>query len=1104
MISKIGTLNARGGGNKIERIIRTLSQNGNSVTCLQEMHEVTDISKREIEKKCKGSLYICNGTTQSRGVATFVRDQEGMKSSVVAKGCDGRLLVTELSSGDDTWTICNVYAPNDAGERHDFFREVSRMMERAKGRIVITGDFNCTLDRYLDRTKSDSKGATKSDKSKKALLDLMTKFKLVDTYRRLHPLGTAYSFTGSNGYRARLDRVYADQDSATGLTQVTLQAISYSDHDLVSATFGNVEEVTRWGQGRWMLNVKLLFDERTKEDLKECIREFKSAKICFPSILQWWDELKLRMKSVMITHGKRVKKEQNRYQQMLETELNILVCKTKVTEGETERIRELKRKLEEIQKDRDEGSRVRSKEEWIDRREKCARYFYEEEKRKGKLKIMSSVLDEEGQVVSTKEGVCETTIRFYEKLLTREDLDETNIEKLVDQHIRRKLSESEKMNIDGIIKKEEVLKALKEMSNNKSPGLDGLPSEFYKIMWNELGNDLSDTIANVCLSDEIPDSWTEGLISIIYKEKGDIRDLKNWRPITLLNCDYKIMTKVMANRIKDVSNNLVSADQSCGLKNRTIHDQLYYIRDFIHYFSETNKKGMIISIDQEKCFDRIDHRLIHVMLKKLNFGPVIQSLVKTIYANMRSRIMINGLITDSFQVTRSVRQGDSLSMSLAVLVGELLGEMLRANMEITPICLPNTKPKKVAQYADDTSILTDNPRSLNSLWKTIYKYEKITGAKINQTKTEILLVGKWPKKKRIEVEQKCAGLVKRSVKILGVYFGGNAEIENERIIEEKVQKELERWKDRNISMKGKVDILRVLVTSKIWHIARVTGLRRSFILRITKEMVKFFWYPKTYHAIRLEVLQNQIENGGKNFPNLAKELEAYLTETVAIAAKHPQKSWVGMLRYRQGGLLEDILPKMKNVASSKKETRISTTIGSALGKLKGKVDQWEKIDYRKLLYRLKEDVPTTGNKEIWKNIGKSSKCFKRVDLNYLIAHERLPLADFLYKKGIAADDKCKLCCKTPETHMHLFYECALIDDLKNKLITELTKANRNNKFELTFHILTRHTPKVAPRINEILSAFKQSIWQTRAALYYNTSGTDTKSHLYDLFTSKMI
>lgn len=1097
---KVSTLNSRGGGNKIEQIIRMINKTECDVVCLQEMHVISEKAKQRLEKICGGRLYRSNGTTQSRGVGTFVRDGDGqgLISKESAKDLEGRILGIEIQHGGYTWSVYNIYAPNDASHRYDFFQEVSKLLEMAKGRLLITGDFNCVLDRHLDRNKSDSKGAKKSDKSKKALVSMIERFQLVDVYRRLYPLRPGYTFAGPNGYRARLDRVYVDNQMIEQTESAKVQAITFSDHDLVSVTIGNVEKSRKWGSGRWAMNTKLLYDVETREELTECIEQFRTAKVKFPHIMFWWDELKKRMKEVLIRNGKRLQNERRKEQRMLESELNMLICRVETTDIETDRIRELKKRLEEMEKEKEEGCRIRSRDHWIDQRENCSRFFYEEEKRKGTLKVIQKVLDEEGVQVGSKEEVCEVVRNFYGNLLTKEDLDESEMEKLIHRHIKKRLGEEERNSMEKIITKGEIFKALKDMSNNKSPGLDGFPREFYAIMWKEIGNDLSDVIANVCLMDKMPASWSVGLVTLIYKEKGNINDLKNWRPITLLNTDYKIMTKVISTRVRNASNNLVNQDQSCGLKNRTIHDQLYYIRNFIEFYNENNKKGLIIALDQEKCFDKIDHRLVFLMLEKYGFGPIIKSLIKTIYHDMTSVVMVNGKLTEPFSVTRSVRQGDSLSMILAVLVGELLAEMIRNNMETTPICLPNSAPKKVAQYADDTSVMTGNHKALNSLWKTIHKYERVTGARINQSKTEILLVGTWPKKLRNEIQEKHPGLVKESVKILGVYFGKDASAKNEDMLIGKVRPVLDKWKDRDLSLKGKVNILRTLVASKIWHSAKVTGLRQKFMSWINKEMSAFIWYPKTYHAISRNTLMNDQHSGGLNFPNVAIELEAYFAESIAIACKHPEKAWVGMTRYRHGETLKDVLPPRKNQVNAMKQSKTSSLTNGALEKLKGTIGNWWKMDYGKLYEKIRENVPTAGNRQKWNNIRNSSKQTKRVDLNFLIAHDRLPLANPLYQRGIAKNDKCGLCSKCPETFKHLFYDCSIIQELKQKLINEL----RENRINFTLDLLRWHDPKPPPHLSELLSIYKQTIWQTRAAVYYENI-KEIKKYLLFLFKSKM-
>ena len=110
----------------------------------------------------------------------------------------------------------------------------------------------------------------------------------------------------------------------------------------------------------------------------------------------------------------------------------------------------------------------------------------------------------------------------------------------------------------------------------------------------------------------------EGLITMIYKQKGDVAELKNWRPITLMNCDYKILTKVLANRIKPVMGDVVSEDQGCGVNGRTIHDQLILLQETYDYHVQSGRSCLFISLDQEKAFDRLNHSFMIDVLEKMN------------------------------------------------------------------------------------------------------------------------------------------------------------------------------------------------------------------------------------------------------------------------------------------------------------------------------------------------------------------------------------------------------------------------------------------------------------------------------------------------------
>jgi len=124
---------------------------------------------------------------------------------------------------------------------------------------------------------------------------------------------------------------------------------------------------------------------------------------------------------------------------------------------------------------------------------------------------------------------------------------------------------------------EEVKEALGGMLNNKTPGIDGLPKEFYVQYMDIIGKDLMEIINNIWLREELTSSMKTAIITLLYK-KNDPEYIQNWRPISLLTTDYKIISKVLTNRLKGVMASIIHPSQSCGIKGRSMTDNLVTIR----------------------------------------------------------------------------------------------------------------------------------------------------------------------------------------------------------------------------------------------------------------------------------------------------------------------------------------------------------------------------------------------------------------------------------------------------------------------------------------------------------------------------------------------
>ena len=182
--------------------------------------------------------------------------------------------------------------------------------------------------------------------------------------------------------------------------------------------------------------------------------------------------------------------------------------------------------------------------------------------------------------------------------------------------INRVLPEVDKHSLEEPITLKDLWEALAQTEAEKTPGCDGLPYEFYKIFWQLLGQDLHEVYL-YCLTHNsgLTVSQRTSLIALLYK-KGGKQALQNWRPISLLCTDYKILAKTLSNRLKQKLHVILHVDQTSGVPGRTINENLFLTRDLIAYANQKETRGYIVTLDQEKAFDRLDRDFLFQIMKK--------------------------------------------------------------------------------------------------------------------------------------------------------------------------------------------------------------------------------------------------------------------------------------------------------------------------------------------------------------------------------------------------------------------------------------------------------------------------------------------------------
>ena len=205
---------------------------------------------------------------------------------------------------------------------------------------------------------------------------------------------------------------------------------------------------------------------------------------------------------------------------------------------------------------------------------------------------------------------------------------------------------------------------MKSFSNNKSPGNDDLTKEFYETFWEELKQTFMKSLNQAKVTKKLVTSQRQAVIKLLEKKDQDKCLISNWRPLSLLNVDHKIISKIFASRLKKVLPNLISSQQSAYVAQRCINKSERLISDLLSVTKKMKVKGYLVTIDIEKAFDSLDRTFLLSVLDKFGFRKTFIDWIK-IFLNEQESCLINGWITTKyFKLEKGTQQGDLVSVYL--------------------------------------------------------------------------------------------------------------------------------------------------------------------------------------------------------------------------------------------------------------------------------------------------------------------------------------------------------------------------------------------------------------------------------------------------------
>lgn len=288
---------------------------------------------------------------------------------------------------------------------------------------------------------------------------------------------------------------------------------------------------------------------------------------------------------------------------------------------------------------------------------------------------------------------------------------------------------------------EEVEEAVRSMPNDKAPGPDGFTINFYKAYWNIVKQDIWEIVEDSRRSKSILKSLNSTFIALIPKvEEANTPD--KFRPIALCNVIYKIISKVIANRLKAILPGIISQEQSGYVEGRQILDNILLAQEMIHSLHSQKAAGMLMQLDLSKAYDKVSWSYLEAVLRAFGFSQQWIQWVVALIKSPRYSILVNGAPSTPFSPSRGIRQGDPSSPFLFVILMEDLGRLIAKKKEeglltgLQPI--RSSRATTHQQFVDDT-MLHGIPTVKEAMaFKNILNlFSKASGMEINFSKSTI-------------------------------------------------------------------------------------------------------------------------------------------------------------------------------------------------------------------------------------------------------------------------------------------------------------------------------------------------------------------------------
>ena len=859
---KLLSLNVNGlrDANKRRTLFTMLNAGRWDVVALQETHHVSDAEGESWAASGSGPLhpwpgvsFWSHGTSASRGVALLIK--HGCLASEVAlrsRDESGRCIVVDFIMNENACSVASVYAPVERQDRCTFFTGVVQPVLPHDRLLLVGGDYNCVADAVLDQCRSGTAtNAAPRTVGYAGGLDVVeAAHDLVDVWRHQHELARVFTHVAANGHgtsAARLDRWLVSSPLLAWSCTSDIALGLPGDHVGVCMSMSAPDAVCR-GPGPWSFPLPLLHEDAFCAALKLEMQSFLAAHAIGPDMshAQRWDSLKVFVRDYTQAHSFTVGRQRRAERLLLERVAARAMASAAANQQDPNALHAFRQAQARLQALHDREAKLAALKAgvaWQHYGEQSTYYFYHLAKQRARASEIPSLLHagHEQPMPLTSLSACQTAGLHLQSAFSSDSPTGLFAPRPVDTHaqatllasVTRTLSHTASLHCEGppdtAMTSEELTSALLAMPHGKRPGSDGLPYEFYVAFWEVLKAPLLDVWVEAFAGDAdacLPSSMRKGLIALLFKGAGSRSDVASYRPITLLNADYKIIAKALATRFGDPLNAVIDPTQTAFLPHRWIGDNVLSHLEEIDYLAASEHPGCILFLDFAKAYDRLDRHWTLQCMQTLGFGPQAVRCAGLMQTGTEAAVLFNGWRSPSFAVRNGIPQGSPLSPLLYVIAAQPLSSLLTAQAAAAVfhcISYPDGTPAPPChQHADDTTLhVRTRHDAAIALDGPIALFCAASGSDLNRAKTQGLLFGS---EAHFEGLDEALGVTFSAhagqVRHLGVFVGHDAAACSQRMYDRIIsglRMRVGHWAARRLSFLGRAHVAKQVLGASLWY-----------------------------------------------------------------------------------------------------------------------------------------------------------------------------------------------------------------------------------------------------------------------------------------------